>query len=355
MSLNFLVERVRTACVLVVALLTGMRASELMEIPLDACVPPQELGPGRMRYRLRTKLIKGQGPDGVWDEWVTVLQAHSAVQLAVALHEPRDTSPHAFGRFTFSRRSTSLRAWVNGPEGQRLGLAPIPDDPINPQVTRRTLAMELAHRPGGLLAAKIHPKHVTVVTTEGYADRPGGAQAEFLADVAAEEQVRNKDLTLAAFRDLQNGIMPTGTGARDLIEFFASVDEKLREMEAAAPGVKPGDQEVINLVSRRAKTLHLGNANYCWFADPSKALCLILAGTPGADKPLAGMCDSVRCPQATHHQSHRPVWADSAENKKIFIGNISRGQPTEKARLQADLDRDLRVLAEIDAANGRAL
>ncbi|WP_411099034.1 site-specific integrase [Streptomyces sp. x-45] len=353
-EVHFLVQRVRTAAILVVALLTGMRASELMEMPTDACVPPKDLGSGRTRYRLKTKLIKGQGLGGVWDEWVTVPQAHRAVQLAVALKDSQDASPYAFGRFGFSGRCERLRAWVNGPEGRRLGLAPIPDDPVSLQITRRTLAMELAHRPGGLLAAKIHLKHVTVVTTEGYAARPGGAQAEFLADVAAEEQVRNQDLTLSAFRDSQKGIMPTGSGARDLIEFFASVDEKLREMEAAAPGVKPGDQEVINLLSKRAKTLHLGIANYCWFIDPSKALCLILAGTPGADKPLAGMCDSVRCPQATHHLGHRPVWADSAENKKVFIGNIGRGQPTEKARLQADLDRDLRVLAEIDAASGRA-
>ncbi|MFF1901254.1 hypothetical protein [Streptomyces sp. NPDC058206] len=344
-------DRVRTACIVVVALLTGMRASELMEMLVDACVS-QDLEFGRTRYRLKTKLIKGQGLGGVWDEWVTVLQAHKAVQLAVELQDPEAPSPYAFGRFTLARRCESLRAWVNGPEGQRLGLAPIPDDPINTQITRRTLAMELAHRPGGLLAAKIHLKRVSVVTTEGYAARPGGARAEFLADVAAEEQVRNKDLTLAAFRDSQKGIMPTGSGARDLIEFFASVDEELQRMEASAPGIRPRDQEVLNLLSKRAKTLHLGIANYCWFIDPSKALCLILAGTPGADKPLAGMCDSVRCPQATHHLSHRPVWADSAENKKIFIGNIRRGQPTEKARLQADLDHDLRVLAEIDAASG---
>lgn len=351
-ELKFLVERVGTACIVVAALLTGMRASELMEIPVDACVAPQDLGAGRVRYRLRTKLIKGQGLGGVWDEWVTVAQTYTAVQLAVELKSPQDGSSHAFGRFTFGKRCEGLRAWVNGPDGRRLGLAPIPEIPINSQITRRTLAMELAHRPGGLLAAKIHLKHVSVVTTEGYAARPGGAQAQFLADVAAEEQVRNQDLTLAAFRDSQKGIMPTGSGARGLIEFFASVDEELLKMEASAPGIKPGDQEVINLLSKRAKTLHLGIANYCWFIDPSKALCLILAGTPGADKPLAGMCDSTRCPQATHHLSHRPVWADSAENKKVFIGNIRRGQQTEKARLQADLDRDLRVLAEIDAASG---
>jgi hypothetical protein len=176
-----------------------------------------------------------------------------------------------------------------------------------------------------------------------------------MSEVSAEEQVRNKDLTLAAFRDYQNGIRPAGPGARDLIAHFQSVDETIRELQASSPGVRPGDEDVIQLLARRAKTLHLGVANYCWFADPSRALCLLLAGTPGADKPLVGMCDSARCPQATHHSGHRAVWASAAENKKVFIGNIGRGQKAEKARLQKELDRDLRVLAEIDAATGTAV
>lgn len=353
-EVGFLVRKVRTACAVVLALLTGMRSSELMEMPVNACVTPQDLGSGRVRYRLRSKLIKGQGLGGTWDEWVTVSRAYRAAELAADLLEPGDTREHLFGRLAFTERCGRLREWANGPAGQRLGLARIPEDPINMQITRRTLAMELAHRPGGLLAAKIHLKHLSVVTTEGYAASPGGSQARFMADVAAEEQVRNTDLTLEAFRDFQQGIKPSGPGARDLLEFFASVDEKLRTMELAAPGVRPGDQEVINLLARRAQTLHLGIANYCWFMDPSKALCLILAGTPGADKPLAGMCDSSRCPQATHMPGHRPVWASSAENKKVFIATIGRGQPKEKARLQSELDRDLRVLAEIDAAIGKA-
>ncbi|GAA3839634.1 hypothetical protein GCM10022403_084890 [Streptomyces coacervatus] len=185
--------------------------------------------------------------------------------------------------------------------------------------------------------------------------RPGGSQTKFMSEVSAEEQVRNKDLTLAAFRDYQNGIRPAGPGARDLMAHFKSVDETIRELQASSPGVRPGDEEVIQLLARRAKTLHLGVANYCWFADPSWALCLFLAGTPGADKPMVGMCDSARCPQATHHIGHRTVWVSAAENKKVFIGNIGRGQKDEKARLQKELDRDLRVLAEIDAATGRAV
>jgi hypothetical protein len=110
------------------------------------------------------------------------------------------------------------------------------------------------------------------------------------------------------------------------------------------------DREILNLLTRRARTLHLGVANYCWFTDPSRALCLKLAGTPTADRPLAGMCDSARCPQATHHPHHRPIWAEHAEQTKTFLGSLGTTRRTDRTRLQADYDRALRVIADIDAA-----
>ncbi|WP_189312911.1 hypothetical protein [Streptomyces brasiliensis] len=108
---------------------------------------------------------------------------------------------------------------------------------------------------------------------------------------------------------------------------------------------------MLNLLTKRAKVLHLGPANYCWFTAPSRALCLRLAGTPAADRPLIGMCDSARCPQATHHPCHRPVWAEHADRTKIFIGQLGTTRKTERTRLQADFDRASRVVAEIDAAS----
>ncbi|MDX3233009.1 hypothetical protein [Streptomyces sp. ME19-01-6] len=215
---------------------------------------------------------------------------------------------------------------------------------------RRKLAIELAYRPGGLLATKIYLHHVSTATTEGYASRPGGAQAELLAEVNDHEQQRNLELVLAEFRNYQQGILPTGPGARSLTEFSASIDEKL-DPEAAAPRIQRNDRDVLNLLTKRAKTLHLGPANYCWFTDPSRALCLRLVGTPAADRPLIGMCDSVRCPQATHHPCHRPLWAEHADKTKIFIGQLGTARKTERSWLQVDLDRARRVDDEIDAAS----
>jgi hypothetical protein len=80
--------------------------------------------------------------------------------------------------------------------------------------------------------------------------RAGGAQAKFLAEVNAEEAERNKDLVLAEYRRYQQGEMPSGPGARDLISFFASVDGKLARAAAEDPTVVGSDQEVRALLAR---------------------------------------------------------------------------------------------------------
>lgn len=62
------------------------------------------------------------------------------------------------------------------------------------------------------------------------------------------------------------------------------------------------------------------------------------------------MCDSARCPQATHHPCHREVWASAAADSRTFISKIGRGQKTERARLEAEAVRAERIVAAIDAA-----
>ena len=77
-----------------------------------------------------------------------------------------------------------------------------------------------------------------------------------------------------------------GIGTCGLIDFFTHVDEELTRQAAASPHVWSSDQDLRNLLAKRAGTLHLGTANYCCFADPGKAQCLTLVGTPIATKPL---------------------------------------------------------------------
>ncbi len=62
--------------------------------------------------------------------------------------------------------------------------------------------------------------------------------------------------------------------------------------------------------------------------------------------------ERTRCPQATHHPLHRPVWAEHAERTRTFLGQIGAARKTERTRLQADYDRAVRAINEIDAAAG---
>jgi integrase len=345
-----LVGIVRTAAIIVLAAASGMRASELMELRVGCRRPVEEPIRGLQRFRIASKIVKGQPLGGTDDEWVVIEPAYRAIELAEQLHDHPREGALLFGRFAFDVRYTWFRNWVNSPAGARLGLVPIPEGPASLRMLRRTLALELAYRPGGVLAAKVALKHIATATTEGYANRPGGAQAELPAEVNRHEADRNLQLVLAEFRNYQQGILPAGPGARNLTEFFASIDATLDTAPADGPKVQRNDRDILNLLSKRADVLHLGSANYCWFTDPSRALCLKLAGTPTATRPMIGMCDSARCPQATHHGVHRPVWVEHAERTKTFLGQLGKTRAAERDRLTSDYHRARRVIAEIDAA-----
>ncbi|MFI5704842.1 hypothetical protein ACIA78_32965 [Streptomyces xanthochromogenes] len=126
----------------------------------------------------------------------------------------------------------------------------------------------------------------------------------------------------------------------------------LQEHQPGPVAVLDNDRRLKLLLKQRAKSLHVQAANYCWFQDPSRALCLKLAGTPNATKPLAGLCDSARCPQATHHPCHLPVWQNTAASNTVFLDN-PRFPKAEKARLRPELERAQQIVNEIIAANTR--
>lgn len=341
------------AALFVVSAITGMRSGELMELTTESLLPPEEITAGLSRYRLGGRLIKGQQWGGVAEKWVVIEPAYRAVELAIRLTRAKtylaaqQSRGSLFGRYRLTKRFSAVRRWVNGPAGARLGLDPIPAGEITGRMTRRSLSLEMAHRPHGLWAAKVHLKQVSVSTTEGYAARPGGAQGRLHAEMKREEEARKLSLTKAAYRDFREGRLPAGPGARALTAAFAHVDAELAKLDDSAATVVATDRHLELLLKKRAATLHVQPANFCWFTDPAKALCLKLADTPTADQPLAGLCDAARCPQATFHPEHREVWAGCAETTKTFLGN-PRIPAGEKQRLTAEHERACQVLAAID-------
>ncbi|MDN3061076.1 site-specific integrase [Streptomyces sp. SRF1] len=167
-----LVGIVRTAAIITTAAISGMRASELMELRIGCRRPPGagESVPGLSRYRIASKIVKGQPLGGTDDEWVVIEPVYRAIELLEQLHDAPAEGALLIGRFSFNVRFKRFKNWANSEAGRRLGLAPIPEGPVNLRMLRRTLSLEMAYRPGGVLATKIHMKHIAVATTEGYAD-----------------------------------------------------------------------------------------------------------------------------------------------------------------------------------------
>ncbi|MBO1417768.1 hypothetical protein [Streptomyces sp. FH025] len=340
-------------CVVATSALTGMRSSELMELTVGCRRTDSENDTGLARHRLVSKVVKGRRWGGEADEWVVIEEVARVIALAEQL---TDAAPGQllfdFKGFESNGAMTWLRKWVTSPAGQRMGLEPIPDDPIHPRRLRRTLSVEMAARPGGLLATKVHFKHLSVATSEGYAARPGGAQAVFHHEWKRAEETEKLRRTVEAYRQFEQGQLPSGPGADALLATFRTVETGLEDHDPGAAKVVT-DRQVELLLKQKASVLHLSAANYCWFEDPAKALCLKLAGAKSAASPLTGMCDSARCPQATHHLVHRPVWQSAADNGAVMLAS-PRVPIAEKQRLRAEHERSTRVLHEIDKASGKA-
>ncbi|MFF3820616.1 hypothetical protein ACFYYD_29210 [Streptomyces bluensis] len=342
------------ACKIATSALTGMRSSELMELPVGCHRTDDTDGTGLARHRLVSKVVKGRQWGGEVDEWVVIEEVARVIDLAERLTDAGPGQP-LFGQFPgFESRGamTWLRQWVDSPAGRRMGLEPIPDEPVHPRRLRRTLSVEMAARPGGLLATKVHFKHLQVATSEGYAGRPGGAQAVFHHEWKKEEARQKLKRTVEAYRQFEQGQLPAGPGADALLATFRAVEEELVDHEPGSAKVVT-DRQVELLLKKKASVLRLSAANYCWFEDPAKALCLKLAGTKSAAAPLTGLCDSSRCPQATHHMVHRSVWQTAADNSIVLLAS-PRIPAGEKDRLRAEHERSMRVLEEIDAAAGKA-
>ena len=336
------------ACMVLTAAISGMRPSELAELNAESPRPALRLPGGGTRYLLSSKIIKRRRFGGDPDEWVVLPIVHQAAKTAAELGALGDEN--IFGAANVGSFVDNFRSWLHEPFAVNLGLAPIPPGRVNGRMLRRALSIELGNRPWGLFAAKYHLKHASVITTEGYAARPGGAQAQFARDVMAVESDHKLLLAKQALDDFRAGRMPAGPGARQLIEQLKLADEALRLEEVVSPRVAKSDRAAENIIREIAEALHVNVANYCFFRDPSQALCLRLAGMIDAKAPLTAMCDSARCSQASYGPQHLQIWTNYTENTQALAHNRAVA-PGERTRLRLEVKRGQEVVRQIKEAS----
>ena len=225
-------------------------------------------------------------------------------------------------------------------------------------MVRRTLALELAHRPPtGFSRQKSISSRAAYCHNRGICGPPGrSARPVFTRrDGSRGEETRTKSSPhqAAAYRDFQDGILPAGPGARSLIAAFQHVDTELASIAAAPATVVPADRHVELLLKKRAAILHIQPANYCWFTNPAKALCLRhRRNAEAASQPVGrDRATPARCPQATFHPEHREVFGPVAPRRpRSFLGNPRIPADEKTAPGRRARPRQRRSSAAIDQA-----
>jgi hypothetical protein len=290
---------IRTAALIVVAGLTGMRTSELATIT-GSSARAEEVGPGLTRYRVEARILKGRPPGGDSDSWLTIRETIDAIRT-MALVEESDETP-LFPTVGF-RDSYDAFVSIANPLAERLGMSPVPADyKVYLRQFRRKVSREMAFRNFGIIATMQQFKHASVITTEGYAGARGGAVSMLQKEIEQERPAVNANEITRIYGQFLDGEPMAGLGARALETAF----KEARGAVAKGSGSVRNDDVIRYILKQRGSNLHTGPMSHCWFNDPSAARCL--QGRQDKSKPLVGMCQPEKCANATIHPHHAVVW-----------------------------------------------
>lgn len=336
------IQQLRTAAWIVIAYLSGMRDAEVRELRRDCAyqAPGQD---GRLRYKLRGRVLKGRKLSGDEAEWVVLEVVHKAVEVLKAIN---DDPTHLFG---YVHGSTGPRLISGIPErlnnfrdhaNRLFGSPPAPFIPpialpgnviaseaspspdnmdhsvpdaaggtalpwaFNTRQFRRTLAWHIAHQPFGVVAGAKQYKHEKITVFEGYA---GSSQSGFAAEVAAEEQIAALDYVEDLYRDWHDGGRTSGGAASRIDTEFERIRSELGDL----PGVIADEPRLRAMLTHLTKTLHPGVRNDCFFHAAS-AVCVKKANAISRPLPMHTLC--LKCPNARRSSIHRPrlIQAQSA-------------------------------------------
>ena len=290
-----LMTRLATACLVVVAYLSGARPAEALELRAGCCPEPADDGAGALRYELHGLFFKGArnaegrpAPAGAprkvpWTVVPPVARAVRALERVVEgpLLFPADApwTTGACGRRHrtgdaltpggANQRIATFIEWVNDYADEHdLAAERIPNDPDGDIVLsrfRRTVAWHIARLPGGRIALAIQYGHLRASTAaEGYSGRARQGLRRVL-DIETARAMADHLGTLA--EDLRRGEGVSGPAAGRLVRAARDARARFggkfltpRQAEALFDGTE------LNVYDNPQAFL---TCNY----DPAKALC----------------------------------------------------------------------------------
>ena len=348
-----LVLRLSTACLIVVAYLSGLRPAEILHLQPGCCPAPDDVT-GPVRYRLHGLKFKAArnddgspAPDGEARRWTVIPPVHAAIGILEQLtdtsylfplrpywlngaprpsrHRP-EASPGSRGRRrrtgqVITTRAANMRiaefiTWVNacardhGLDGETIPADP--DGPVTLGRFRRTIAWHIARLPGGTVALAIQYGHLRTLTSEGYS----GRSRHGLRDLLDLETARAMASYLQDVSDsLDSGGGISGPAARRLAD-------AARHAATRFEGLFLSPRQARALLTDPAHQVHDSPQAFlaCNY-DPAKALCHpdrevgSTAGHPALDR-----CDPA-CANIARTDEH--ITALTAETARLRAESAS--------------------------------
>lgn len=215
-----LIRHLRSACLIVIAALTGMRPEEVLNLQHGSAMDPI-LRPGGSRLQLvrgrvfkgPSRLDNGERREPLQGVWATLPIAATAIYTMEKINRALEREGNLLfsvdGKTPIYTRTASswITTFINFVNDRLVphtaapaGLT-IPADPsgaISLKRFRRTLAWYLRHRPNGEATAAIQYQHVGTTMSEGYA----GTKASGMPGLLLEEDWNHRMATVRHLSEL---------------------------------------------------------------------------------------------------------------------------------------------------------
>ncbi|MFD9503446.1 hypothetical protein [Streptomyces sp. NPDC060035] len=287
-----LAGHLRTAALITVAYLTGMRPKEVLHLE-RGCGTAEPQPEGTIRYRITGRHFKGVKdsdgntiPEGEIrpHPWTAIEPVHQAVQVLEALQggqllfprqlsRPLTARTHGGGAMTPSMASEHIQrftAWANNlAQDHGRPHETIPGDPdgaVTLTRFRRTLAWFVHRRPGGRVALGIQYGHLTAALAESYGGR---SRVDMLQILDLERALATADALAQAADRLRAGEGVSGPAAG---RYIAAATEF---QATYAGGFLTARQHKALLANYRLQVFDHDQALLACNYDPAKALCAI--------------------------------------------------------------------------------
>lgn len=302
--------RLRTACAVLIAFITGMRISEILSIE-EGCIETEvDNNNGEFIWVISTLYKVQRKSEGTVTKWLGGPIAAKSIRVLERLTaHARDT--RGCKRLFVPTTRISLAQWTTGGAltGSRI------EKDINefvkwmklkeeggemycvtPHMFRRTFARQVIRcNHMNILALKEHFKHVSLMMTDHYL----GVDDELLEMLRSEED----KLSFETFDKVMSAHRLGGPRGKEVVRQVdaAIADGRLPPEFRGEAGAHLRRQMIVELIESGQQIYPCGMANHCWYRMET-ALC------SQSDLPVLALCNPSSCANSIIGGEHAEYW-----------------------------------------------